>query len=220
MPITEKYFGVTGELQSETTTFQGCVLKVTKNYAQRNCSDTLDYTDYRDVMCTMAYVYYGRYVSGTPDKTFFVKNKPYQGGDMLDLSDRFGWIDCTNLFVDRGAAMLTPEVDPTWITCLNGELIADLEALRALEEDFARRAHETQCLHEVLARQASEEAARNAVKVGHQVKVLKKSKIVAAGHVGTIAFIMNDRALVKPNESWKDRKVDGLWVKVSNLQKV
>lgn len=128
MPITKTYFPHTyytaaaeasRELRAPEAHFAGRVIEVKKFLADRNHSDTMDYSDWRRTECTYALVWLG------------TRNVPAVGldGDMpiallensawgiqrdtrdLEFHEQFAWIDCTNICSDRNGYRVDPVVD-------------------------------------------------------------------------------------------------------------
>lgn len=127
--------------------FEGRVLRVVKTKETRNWSDTLDYSDHRTTDVTWALVYIGTH--GVPAKeaswTFRrvttqlePTSSELQGARDLEIGERYGWVDCTNLFADRFGYELEAQVDPFDMQLLVGgpEMI---EGVKAWEEFHAAR---------------------------------------------------------------------------------
>jgi hypothetical protein len=174
--------------------FCGRVVDVIKYKAVRNLSDTLDYSDYRDVECTDAVVYFGR-------------RSP--AGDEIPPKDRFGTVDCSNLFTWRGADFIVPEVDANLEA--DSEMAEDYRAWTAIRDE-ERRQREQRAAELAAAEQARRaEAERNRPTIGKRMRVCRGRK-VPIGTVGTVAYIMNGRVLLKDDDKWQDRRAQGVWV--------
>lgn len=193
------------------------VLKIRKYRATRNCSDTLDYSDYREVENTEALVYYGRVVPEAPDGYVWSSSGPHmlRSGTEVPLNDRFGWVDCTNLFADRNGSYRVPKVDE--LAMLDGELLEDFENWEAHTAGSAKgRAFK---VAELAAERAGQKAQveRNRPVKGKPMVVFKGRK-VPIGTTGVVAFISEDRVLLKQPHEWQDRKANGIWVAAANLK--
>lgn len=203
-----------------TVLYAGRVVEIKHFSARRNLSDTLDYTDFQTVDCTSALVYHGRKVDGTGvwgDE--YINGRMYKKGDELPIEARFGWLDCSNLFVWRGSPELTPEVDEDATD--DKELAEDLIAWRAHHETLDRFAAEQVRKDEEKARLYREEQERNKPVVGKKMKVFKGRK-VKPGLEGTVAFISQRTGgvLLKDHDKWRDRNAPGVWVNPEHLKAV
>jgi hypothetical protein len=150
---------------STTKFFEGRVLKVVKTKESRNWSDTLDYSDHRTTDVTWALVYIGTH--GVPAKeaswTFRRMVADLEPGSWdiekardLEIGERYGWIDCTNLFADRFGYVLEAQVDTFDMQLLVGgpEMIEGVAAWEKFHAD----------------RWAAEEAAREAKATADRAK--------------------------------------------------
>lgn len=127
--------------------FEGRVLRVVKTKETRNWSDTLDYSDHRTTDVTWALVYLGTY--GVPAKeaswtfrrvttSLEPTSSELEEARDLEIGERYGWIDCTNLFADRVGYVLEAQVDGFDMQLLVGgpEMI---EGVKAWEDFHATR---------------------------------------------------------------------------------
>lgn len=64
---------------------------------------------------------------------------------------------------------------------------------------------------------AAEERERNRPVVGKRMIVMKGRK-VPVGSEGTVAYIKDGDILLKPHDSWRDRKANGVWVRGEYLK--
>ena len=103
--------------------FIGRVLEVEKTTENRNCSDTLDYSDFRTTACTYALVWLGE-VGVLPTargrQTTYSEAFEWEATQQLSVGDQFAWVDCTNLFADRNGCSLSAEVDTFDMQLLHG----------------------------------------------------------------------------------------------------
>ena len=203
-----------------STTHTGEVVEIRRFKANRNMSDTLDYSDYQVVDCVEALVYIGRVAKGKMIRKSSVpawESYPkgyYAEGEALDPIDRFQWVDCSNHFVWRGSDVRTPRVDdvrhPDVVIDYCGYLEAS-EAKRVADEATAkvRAAEET-------AKRAEEE--RNRPVKGKRMVVFKGRK-VPIGTEGTVAYVHDSgRVLLKAHHEWQNRAANGTWVAAANLK--
>lgn len=199
-----------------TTTYEGRVLEVVKYKATRNLSDTLDYSDYQTVECTDALVYYGRAVPADHKGHYWLGSKIYNAGDEIPVPERFGHVDCSNLFVWRGSDHRVAEIDANFAA--NPEMLEDYNAWKAYHEEQARIAAEKRAKWEAEEKVRKAEEERNRPVVGKKMRVAKGRK-VPVGTVGTVAFVSGSGSvLLKDDDKWQDRKANGIWVAGSNLQ--
>lgn len=191
-----------------TLKHEGRVCAVRTFLGHRNMSDTLDYTDYRDVRCTEALVYVGRVGDGSHwDRVL--------GAPILN---RFEWVDCSNHFTWRGADVLEAEVDEVMG---NAELVEDWMAHQArMEAEAQKRAEELAKREAAIAAESAEREKNRPVK-GKLMQVKRKCKGAEAGHVGVVAVILhNGRCLLKAQHEWQNRQANGVWVNSNNLRAV
>lgn len=188
-----------------TTAYAGRVVEVKKFQAQRNCSDTLDYSDYQWVACTTAICYKGRH--GAPNQWTTEERD-------LELHERFEAVDCTNLFVWRGCNHMDPSVDE--IT--DSQILEDFVAYKAYEaEQEAKRVADEQAREAARLRDI-EERARNRPVRGKKMVVTRGRK-VKPGTVGIVAYIHESgRVLLKDEKTWQDRNAQGVWVSADYLK--
>ena len=116
MPITKTNYKLNnGSLDSVDVLFADRVVRIEQMVETRNWSDTLDYTDMRQVTATYALVWLGTH--GVPPHSWHGRpmtySTPCSWGKPRDLEfhEQFAWIDCTNMFVDRNGFSLDATVD-------------------------------------------------------------------------------------------------------------
>jgi hypothetical protein len=195
----------TGETQ---TLHAGRVIEVRNFKATRNHSDTLDYTDFRTADCTEALVYVGRHA----------KRGWETEARELSITERFRTIDCTNLFVWRGAPSRSAEVDADWDG--NPEMKADWEEYQA-ELQHQREEHARKVAKDAARHQAAFELAEKNRPVKGKKMVVCKGRKVPQGTVGIVAYVSGSGSvLLKDEANWQDRKADGVWVNAGNLRAV
>lgn len=203
---------VISHAQVEQIEYDGRVIEVHKSMQVRNVSDTLDYTDMQTVEVTEALVYKGR--RGTK----FCYETMTDVEVELPIDKRFVWIDCTNMFAYRGADRREPQVDPPWKWMIVEHALEDhvaWVAWKKAEAEERAAAHRKQLEEE---QRLKAERQRNAPVKGKKMIVFKGRK-VPIGTVGVVAFIHeNGGVLLKPEESWRDRRTQGVWVNVGNLK--
>jgi hypothetical protein len=216
MPITYRTFNPnTGNLESEEVKHLGEVVDIRKFRAMRNWADTLDYTDYRSTDVVEALVYVGRRASSDrfaqqkqEVKTLGLPKHYYAAGEELLPIDRFEWLDCTSLFVDRGVPAMHPAVDDIRHPDVVIDYIEFLEATRVYEA--AANEHNMRNARAEAARREEEE--RNHPRVGKKMVVASGRK-VKPGTQGTVAYVHSSgRVLLKDDDKWQDRKAQGIWV--------
>lgn len=196
-----------------TASYVGRVVAVEQFYASRNHSDTLDYTDFRTVLCTSALVYEGREAAaGSWDSWRCCTRKE---PEPLDVQDRFRYVDCTNIFAWRGSNLVhctadadmdsDPEMAEDFAAWVAGQvLIAMVNWARQCEATWAEAAR-------------AEEAERNRPVIGKKM-VVKSGRKVPVGTEGTVAFINREGSvLLKDDNAWQDRKANGVWVNPQHL---
>lgn len=198
-----------------TVKHEGCVIELRTFNARRNMSDTLDYTDFRDVECTEALVYVGRVISA-----FDYAEGKHVERPALPL-ERFAWVDCSNHFTWRGSDIVTVEVDafPFGIV-KNPEMLEDYGQWMTARDEQEQRRAEAQAAADIAeqARKAQEEKDRP---VKGKRMVVFKGRKVPVGYTGTVAFITaSGNVLLKKDSEWQDRKADGVWVMKHNLKAV
>lgn len=199
-----------------TRKYVGRVVKIRAYVAERNHSDTLDYTDWRATKVTQALVYHGRVVSEEDNNTYFQGLGFFRTGDEIPASIRFEWIDCTNLFVWRGDSHRDPKLDE--LAFLDGHLIEDYETWQSIQDAEAAKLAAHQAL--VLAKQKEVEAEheRNRPIKGKAMIVFKGRK-VPVGTRGVVAHISDSgRVLLKASHEWQNRQAQGVWVDARNLR--
>jgi hypothetical protein len=209
------------------------VVDIRRFEASRNHSDTLDYSDYRTTMVTEALVYVGRKAP---------KYDWMDAGEMnpiveKELSDRFKWVDCTNLFTWRGSDHREPTIDVTWgcrehedctdhpelaaacFNAKNAEMVEDYAAWKAHVDEKERLRQEAQIANDTARILAQAEAEKNRPVKGKKMIVVKGRK-VPVGTTGVVAHISDTSVLLKDEKSWQDRKAPGIWVSTANLRAV
>jgi len=187
----------------------GRVIKTQTYVATRNHSDTLDYSDFRPTKVTEFLVYRGRF--GKPSDWDWVEPRA------LELTERFSWVDCTNMFTWRGEHVRSGEVDIDVFDPVFASDYADWQAHCAeqakiqAEKAAARAAQDAQHLAE---------RAKNTPVVGKRMEVCKGRK-VPKGFVGVVSYISGSGSvLLKAENEWQDRKAQGTWVSAANLKAV
>lgn len=105
--------------------FIGRVLEVDHVTETRNCSDTMDYSDFRTVNAIYALVWLGTEgvkphggVSGR--RNTYVEPTSWSKVETLDIIDQFAWVDCTNTFADINGFSLFPVADTFDMQLLHG----------------------------------------------------------------------------------------------------
>lgn len=193
-------------LDHENAYLEHQVVAVRTGNRTRNCSDTLDYTDYQTVECTEALAYMGRTWNG---------HGGFAPTQERPVELRFEWIDCTNLFAWRGADHRSAQVDPreTWVP----GMAEDLAAYEAAHAKLEAQRTADRIAHEEEAKKEREEAIKNAPAVGKKMQVAKGRK-VPVGFVGVVSYISGSGScLLKAEDVWQDRKANGTWVDARNL---
>ncbi len=190
-------------------THVGCVIEIKKRTENRNMSDTLDYSDYQHVECTYALVYLGR--KGSEYDYVLGANRTYD----LAIGERFKWIDISNHFAWRGMPVRTATVD------------VDAFEDETLSEDYSSWVGHNYGVQfryaEDLAAKKVEHDRFEALRI-HNLPALGKKMIVISGrkvkpgHTGTVAYVRDDRVLLKGDNEWKDRKANGVWVNARHLE--
>lgn len=153
--------------------FIGRVLEVNHVMEERNCSDTMDYSDFRTVNAIYALVWLG--TENVKPRPYDVKSGPmprdrtaplelssWDKVETLDIIDQFAWIDCTNTFAHRNGFSIAPVVDTFDMQLLHGGPMM-LDNLATWQVLIA--AHRDARLVEQIAVQKAEDddaAARNA----------------------------------------------------------
>jgi len=236
MPITRTRLKPNStEVQEVTHLHEGRVVEVRKYLARRNVSDTLDCSDYQDVVVTEALVYFGRKVSDephleTPRRVLrksnlnvverWLNHHELKPGEEIPPLERLGWIDCTNTFVWRGAASLKPTVDafPLGVGLTDPDFLEDYAVWKAHTEEVARKTAEDKRVREEAQHKAQEEIERDRPVKGKKMVVFKGRK-VKVGTIGTVAYVHESgRVLLKDDDKWQDRGAQGTWVSGSNLK--
>jgi len=175
MPITKNPCGYSPVTTDPQVFFPHRVVRVMKRTENRNWSDTLDYSDWRDVTAVYALVWLGTH--GIPPETrhgmIRTNLEPFSwDADKardLEPHQQFGWIDCTNLYADRNGYALHPTEDAFDMAILhNGPEMFD--ALASFDAHVARLAEEARLEAEAL------EAARKAVEAKVAAKVAVKAQ--------------------------------------------
>ena len=151
--------------------FIGRVLEVDQVTETRNCSDTLDYSDWRTVNAIYALVWLGtegvKPHSGVSGRcSTYVEPTSWSKVETLDIIDQFAWVDCTNIFADRNGSSLFPVVDTFDMQLLHGgplmlDNLATWKVLVAARRDVLLAVFAAQKAERVALSQEAE-AARNA----------------------------------------------------------
>ena len=208
MAIIEKSCGYASTPNYTKEHFARRVLRVEEGPEYRNCSDTMDYSDWQTVRATWALVWLGTH--GVPPREFNSKPVSYpshaswEGARDLEAHEQFAWVDCSNVFSWRYGYTLTAEVDTN-----PSDDPAVWEALSVWEKHQAeiraeklRKSEEVRLAREAAeAKEAEKKAAREAKKAAREVaqkaeaenllrRVPQKgSKVTVQGVSGTIAWM-------------------------------
>lgn len=227
MAITTTYGNPRNGDQVTTVNFEGRVVSVDNVTERRNWSDTLDYSDWRMTDCTIATVYLGRYGAKDAYDRYDAATMPRERYEALvadkrrsplvelPAHERFLKVDVTNMWSWR-----TGKVDAATVD-------ADEATYPELNHDYAEyMAHIANERKAAEARERAREAALQAARIREEEDrpVVGKKMIVARGRkvkvgtVGTVAFVRDGSVLLKPDATWTDRKVGGVWVQAHNLE--
>lgn len=227
MAITTTYRNPYAGVLELTVNFEGRVVSVDRVTERRNWSDTLDYNDWRMTDCTIATVYLGRYGAKNAYDRYDAATMPPERYEALvadkrrsplvelPVHERFLQVDVTNMWSWR-----TGKVDAAYV---DADDATYPEINRDYTEYLAHLANERKRDEE---RQRAREAALQAERtreeedrpvVGKQMVVARGRK-VKVGTVGTVAFVRDGSVLLKPDATWTDRKVGGVWVQAHNLK--
>jgi hypothetical protein len=226
-----------GYNKTTKTFFEGRVLEIRKYTARRNMSDTLDYTDFRDVECVDALVWLGthgvpphfweRPLTRTPDEHSSYGPQPRE----LEFHEQFAWVDCSNHFSWRGEDIKTPTVDAD---LHNGEPLmwANYIAWKSHQEaETQRQVAEARAKYEerlrLQAEAAKEEAARQAKDLAKKAVAEKLLSTVVKGNTYTVdgftgqAFWMGAkkyRGKWQPRVGLKNSRGEVAWIDASKLK--
>lgn len=228
MAITKTYHNGSFPSDAEVTIeFEGRVVSVDQVTERRNWSDTLDYSDWRMTDCTIATVYLGRYGAKNAYDRYDAATMPRERYEALvadkrrspivelPAHERFLKVDVTNMWSWRTGMVDAATVD------------ADDTTYPELNHDYAEyMAHLANERKAAEARKRAREAALEAERTREEENrpVIGKKMIVARGRkvkvgtVGTVAFVRDGSVLLKPDATWTDRKVGGVWVQAHNLE--
>ena len=188
--------------------YEGRVVAQRAFNAQRNMSDTLDYSDYRHVDCAEALVYRGRI--GKKYSFECQHEVDYE----LELHQRFIWEDCSNHFVWRGAPHRAIEIDQS----NDPELIEDYAAWQQLQVELAEKARQQRIIDEENKRKRDALNEWNRPVRGKKMRVTRGRK-VKVGTIGVVAYVhTNGGVLLKDPASWQDRNAPGTWVNGEYLE--
>lgn len=194
---------------------EGCVIETRKFQANRNMSDTLDYSDWRTVECHEALVYLGR-----------TRNEfSYDLGKHVErpaaVHELFGWIDVSNHFAWRGADLMHAEVDAfPFGVVKNPNMLADYEAWKADCAEQEKKQIAKFAAHEAAEQARKAQEGKDRPERGKRMKVVSGRK-VPIGHTGTVAYVIkNGNVLLKDDSDWQDRKADGVWVMRRHLRAI
>jgi hypothetical protein len=227
MAITTTYGNPRYGDQVTTVNFEGRVVSVDQVNERRNWSDTLDYSDWRMTDCTIATVYLGRYgakdaydrydAATMPPERYeaLVADKRRSPLVELPAHERFLKVDVTNMWSWRTGKVdaATVDADDTTYPELNhdyAEYMAHIANERKRDEERRRAREEAE-----LAERIREEENRPVI--GKKMIVARGRK-VKVGTVGTVAFVRDGSVLLKPDATYTDRKVGGVWVQAHNLE--
>ena len=179
--FTPRYNGgyYTLEGVEATKRFEGRVLKVEQCVETRNWSDTLDYTDYRSTNVTRALVWLGTHgVPGMRNAQGRLFANLSEGeywqekARDLEFHEQFAWVDCTNIFADRGETKYTPTVD-----AMMGEgdpmMWANFVAWEAYEKSVADKAARDRAAREAEAAKLEEKRKAAAAKKAAKAELAK-----------------------------------------------
>jgi len=219
------------------TLYLGRVVRVETTTETRNWSDTLDYSDYRSTACTYALVYLGHEGKKPRHHSVghraYVTDAPWYEVEALDISDRFAWINCTNLFADRNGYSLTAAADTMGDLLLysGADVYDELAAWEAhhkaaaearlaelQQAEAARKAAEAAEQSKAAARQAKKQAKEDALKAEAE-KLLaripaKGTTVTIDGFTGKVFWLGVSKHYGKFNAraGVKDSKGDVVWV--------
>lgn len=216
-------------IKTVTTKYVGRVLEVVETVERRNMSDTLDYTDFRDVNCVRALVWLGE--RGHRPMNYgraYVNDLVEFGKEVVDLlpHEQFAWIDCSNHFAWRGADFLVPTVDsvtdPTteplmWVNYIAWQGFRKAEAIRASEVEAKHAAEAAAAKAKVDAEIARKAALQP--KLGDKCKVVSGRK-VPKGTMGIVAYMNDHSVLIKAEHEWRNRQANGTWVSKNHVERV
>lgn len=240
MPITvTERLPHSSQVTSEAVVFRGRVVRVEHTVEDRNHSDTWDYTDYRSTNCVWALVWLGgvgvppvmrgdRMLTSLYDITHKI-------GEERELEDheKFGWIDCTNMWGWKGSPELLPQVDGLDMQLLLGgpEMLDDLERWdaameRILEEKKreeeareAERSARIQAENERKEKRAVKKAAKEAhlkeAAEGLLARIpLKGTEVTVDGFTGKVFWVGVSKYYGKysARAGVKDTKGNVVWV--------
>ena len=171
MAITKNPCGYSPATTDPQVFFPHRVVRVQRLTEERNWSDTLDYSDWRDVTAVYALVWLGTHgippekVNGSGRIRTDLEPFKWDADKARDLEphEQFGWIDCTNLHADRNGYALHPTEDSFEMQMLHcGPAMFD--ALAAFDAHVARMAEEARLRGEALEAARKAEEAKVAAK--------------------------------------------------------
>lgn len=176
------------------TLFTDRVVAVEVRDEHRNCSNTMDYSDWSTVEAVWALVWLG--TRGVPPRertaarsTTSIRMGRWEESQVRDLEfhEQFAWVDCTHTFDDINGYSLTPKVDGEY--GLYGEPLmwANLTAWEAYHKALASKQAE-EARRKMEAREA-EEAAERAKKAAAAAKREAKLLATKAAAEGQLALI-------------------------------
>ena len=187
MAITLITHDYANNIDLESEVFVGRVLRVERTTETRNCSDTMDYTDYRTINCTYALVWLGTH--GIPPEYANTARPMAHWGSLrlahealpdyltdrvrdFEYFEQFAWVDCTNLHGDRMShRLVNPQTDAApfisgeplmWVNFIAWEAYMDASnhdrAAKVAAAAEARRIDEEKRVAAEAARAAKREA--------------------------------------------------------------
>ena len=238
MPITSTTRDQrTGQTTAKSVLFQGRVLNVLKSTERRNWSDTMDYSDWRSTECTYALVWLGTHgvAPRERDGRLMTHATPasWDTPRELEIHEQFAWVDCTNLWCDRGVDHLEPVVDGIDMQLLHGgpemldaypaweaarTAICNARAAEQMRQDAERAAAEKAEADKRAAR-AAKKASKEAALKSEAEKLLaripaKGTAVTVDGFTGRVFWVGVSKYYGKFNAraGVKDAKGNVAWI--------
>lgn len=151
--------------------FQNRVVAIKRYLARKNVSDTLDVSDYQTVEVVKALVWLGQENFPPTYYDYAVEPKiryPHTGYEKRELEpiEQFAWVDCSNIFIWRGAPELRPEVDE------GSQLDPEAAAMYPLWQSFVQ--DKIKLLTEQINKRNAEIAAAKAAEMEKKMKKAEK----------------------------------------------
>lgn len=171
--------------------YEGRVLEVRRYVARRNMSDTLDYSDFRDVECVDALVWLGAHGK--------LNDWDRESRD-LEFHEQFKWINCSNHFVWRGEDKHEPEADAVvgrseplmFVNHLAWQawkkVQAEAASAKAAAELKVAQAAAAKKAASQAKRQATDDAKRAAAEALLAKVPAKGSRVTVGGFTGKVAW--------------------------------